>query len=168
MIFSFTCSCCGEIHEELPFTWGADAPAFANSIPENEWKDRIDLNSDQCVIDGKYFFILGRIEIPIIDTKENFYWLAWVSLSEENFVRASELWATVGRENEPPYFGWLQSEFYCYSESTLNLKTNLHTQPLGERPLVELEPTDHPLSIEQRNGITLQRVQQIAERFMHG
>lgn len=30
-------------------------------------------------------------------------------------------------------------------------------------PYVELEPTDHPLAIEQRNGITLDRVKEIEE-----
>ena len=32
-------------------------------------------------------------------------------------------------------------------------------QAVGERPLVELEPTDHPLAVEQHAGITLGRVQ---------
>ncbi len=30
-------------------------------------------------------------------------------------------------------------------------------------PYVELEPTEHPLAIEQRNGITLERVKEIQE-----
>lgn len=35
------------------------------------------------------------------------------------------------------------------------------------RPLVELEPTDHPLAVERRTGITLGRVQEIAETLLH-
>jgi hypothetical protein len=54
-----------------------------------------------------------------------------------------------------------------YSPSTLNLKTNVHTQPVGLRPLVELEPTDHPLAVEQRDGITVARVQEFAERLLN-
>ncbi len=34
--------------------------------------------------------------------------------------------------------------------------------------LIELEPTDHPLAVEQRVGITLARVQEIAETLLHG
>ncbi|MFD9615564.1 DUF2199 domain-containing protein [Streptomyces sp. NPDC059083] len=49
----------------------------------------------------------------------------------------------------------------------MNLKTKLHTQPIGDRPLVELEPTDHPLAVEQRTGITSARVQWIAEQILH-
>jgi hypothetical protein len=43
----------------------------------------------------------------------------------------------------------------------------VHTQPIGSRPLIELEPTDHPLAIEQRQGITLARVQEIAGLLLH-
>jgi len=33
---------------------------------------------------------------------------------------------------------------------------------------VELESTDHPLAVEQREGITMDRVQEIAEALLHG
>jgi hypothetical protein len=90
----------------------------------------------------------------------------WVSLSRTSYERMIALWDQPGRESEPPYFGWLQTAL-PYQPSTLNLKTMVHTQPVGERPLIELEPTDHPLAVEQRGGITLARVQEIAERMRH-
>jgi hypothetical protein len=34
---------------------------------------------------------------------------------------------------------------------------------VGTRPHIELEPTDHPLAVEQRRGITVARVIEIAE-----
>jgi hypothetical protein len=60
-------------------------------------------------------------------------------------------------------FGWLATAIAGYRPSTLGLKTNVHTQPVGERPLVELEPTDHPLAVQQRDGISLARAQEIAQ-----
>jgi len=30
----------------------------------------------------------------------------------------------------------------------------VHTQPVGFRPHVEVEPTAHPLAVEQREGVT--------------
>ena len=50
---------------------------------------------------------------------------------------------------------------------TLHLKTMAHTRPVGMTPLIELEPTDHPLAVEQREGITMARVQEIAEKLLH-
>jgi hypothetical protein len=49
----------------------------------------------------------------------------------------------------------------------LNLKTNVHSKDTGQRPYLLLEPTDHPLAIEQRAGITMERVRAIAERLLH-
>jgi hypothetical protein len=74
---------------------------------------------------------------------------------------------TPGRESEEPYFGWLSSDIPSYEPTTLELKTHVHTQPVGQRPVVELEPTDHPLAVEQRTGITVARVQRIAELMLH-
>ena len=137
------------------------------TIPESERPSRGELTSDLCIIDDKYFFILGRILIPVTDGPGPFVWLAWVSLSEQSFMRTHEIWDTAGRENEPPFFAWLQSDF-PYEPTTLALKTSLQTMPLGERPEITLEATDHPLAIEQREGITMARVQQIVEASLHG
>lgn len=163
----FNCATCGQFHDELPVVWGAPAPELWFSLPESERAERADLSSDQCIIDGEHFFILGRISIPVHDSPNPFTWLVWVSLSEENFNRASALWNVEGRESEPAYFGWLQSAL-PYQPSTLSLKTHVKTQALGERPLIEIEPSDHPLSLEQLHGISMQRVQQIAEKALHG
>ena len=64
------------------------------------------------------------------------------------------------------YFGWLSSILPTYP-STLHLKTHVHTRPIGIRPLIELEPTDHPLAREQRMGITWERVLEINRAALH-
>jgi len=77
-----------------------------------------------------------------------------------------DLWHDSKLLDEPPYFGWLSNSIDLYPE-TLNLKTNLHSGDIGQRPCLLLEPTDHPLAVEQRSGITMQRVRQIAEHALH-
>jgi len=166
MADGYICKSCGEFHAGLPLSYGADAPVYWSSIPIQEREQRGELSTDQCVIDDEYFFVLGRLELPVIGTPELFSWLVWVSLGEENFARMHELWNTEGRESEPPYFGWLSTSLPCYPD-TLSLKTHVHTRPIGMRPFIELEATDHPLAVEQRTGITMQRVQEIAECVLH-
>nr|WP_137935947.1 DUF2199 domain-containing protein [Chitinivorax sp. B] len=163
----FHCATCGQYHDEFPMCFGPSAPELWYRLPPEEREARALLSSDQCMIDEQHFFVLGRILIPVIDSPEPFVWLAWVSLSDHNFHRVCELWETEGREQEPPYFGWLQSAL-PYTTPTLSLKTHLHTMPLGERPLIELELTDHPLAQDQHRGITLARAQQMAEAVLHG
>lgn len=125
---------------------------------------------DADVIKGEHFFVCGRLVIPVTDAAPSaeFDWGVWVSLSRGSFTRALSLWTTAGREREASYFGWLSTELPLYQPSTLSLKTHVHTQAVGQRPLIELEPTDHPLAVEQRAGITLARVQEIAETLLYG
>jgi hypothetical protein len=125
------------------------------------------LSADQCVINDEHYFVKGLIEIPVLDGDEVFSWGVWVSLSRSNFARAAELWDTPGRESEPPYFGWLCTDLPFYSPTTIHLKTHVHTMPVGRRPTIELEPTSHPLAVDQRTGITTQRVREIAEATLH-
>lgn len=163
---TFTCKTCGKEHAGPPLVYGMEAPAWLYTIPEEERRKRAVLTSDQCIIDDKQFFILGRVEIPIIGREETFCWLSWVSLSEQNYDRACELWSVPGRENEPPYFGWLSSAL-PYEPTTIGLKTRVHTRPVGQRPFIELERTNHPLAIDQRVGVTFERVCEIAEVMIH-
>ncbi|UUY52420.1 DUF2199 domain-containing protein (plasmid) [Streptomyces yangpuensis] len=161
----FACSCCGAHHPELPMNYTAEAPAVWD--PTFADADDCLLSSDQCVIQAQHYFVKGLIEIPVIGSDEVFSWGAWVSLSRENFSRAADVWDTPGRESEKPYFGWLTTDLPVYSPTTLNLKTNVHTRPIGQRPFIELEPTDHPLAVEQRTGITQDRVREIAAAVLH-
>jgi hypothetical protein len=146
-------------------SYGAEAPAY--------WREEFTgdtsslLESDVCIIKGEHHFVRGTIEIPVIGADTTFSWGAWVSLSGTNFKKMLDLISAEGRENEAPYFGWLSTELPVYGTSTLNLKTHVHTRPVGLRPTIELEPTDHPLAVEQRKGITRERVREIAEQILH-
>ncbi|MEV1023146.1 DUF2199 domain-containing protein [Streptomyces sp. NPDC050264] len=124
------------------------------------------LSSDQCVIKAQHYFVAGLIEIPVIGSDEVFSWTVWVSLSQDNFARAADLWNSPEREAEEPYSGWLSTELSLYTPSTINLKTYAHTRPVGQRPFIEWEPTEHPLAVEQRTGIVPERVRDIAEAVL--
>lgn len=162
----YTCACCGEFHTELPMGYSTLSPEAWHSDFDDD-PDSV-LGEEQCVIKAEHFFIRGQIEIPVLDGDTPFSWSVWVSLSRDNFSRSLSLWNSPGREKEQPYFGWLTTSLMPYAVSTLNLATNVHTRPVGMRPLVELEPTDHPLAVEQRTGITMDRVREIAEAIRHG
>jgi len=165
-VTGFVCSTCGAVHEEMPRVLSVAAPAAWEAIPENERASRALLSADQCVIDDAYFFILGRLELPVLDGGEPFTWMTWVSVSEASFLRASQLWWTPGRESEPPCFAWVQSSL-PYPVGTLDMKADLITQPVGQRPTIRLQEADHPLYREQKLGIDRQRVQQIVESILH-
>lgn len=160
----FRCRICGQTHPDLPLAFGAEAPDHWKPALQNTAGCR--LTPDVCVIRDEYFFLRGNLEIPIIDMDQVFVWGVWVSVSRPNFDRSMDLWSREGRESAPPFFGWLSTSLQMYPD-TLNLKTMVHTRPVGTAPFVELEPTDHPLSIEQCEGIPFSRVEEIAGLLLH-
>ena len=101
----YTCRSCGESHGDLPPSLGFDAPEAWLAVPEAERERRGEISSDTCVLDGEHFFILGRLEIPVLGGPGPFVWNAWSTLSRANFERALDLWQKLGRESEPPRFG---------------------------------------------------------------
>lgn len=166
-VTGFWCSCCGQWHDEMPMAFGLNVPESLLGPVEGREK-RVEMDDDICIIRGdtSVYLVRSRLEIPMIDGPEPFAYTVWVSLSEKNFDRMLDLWQTNGRESEPPYFGWLVNSIPNYPE-TASLKAHVHTRPVGRRPLIELEPTDHPLAVEQREGITMAWVQEIVERVLH-
>lgn len=166
MGFEFVCADCGEVHKGIP-TFGAEKPLSFFEIPEEERVKRCDCNTDYCVIDGKWFFVRGCIEIPVHGEEEPFIWGVWVSLSEENFNKWLACFDQEKRSGIGPFFGWLNAWLKPYPD-TVNLKTMLHLRDKGARPYIELEPTDHPLAVEQREGISRKRVAELYSIMVHG
>jgi hypothetical protein len=128
-----------------------DSPIQYERLTPAERK-RARKSDDICVI-GEDFFIRATLPLPIIDSDDEFNVGVWVSLSKSNFARYVELFEATDVVREGPYFGWLCNRLPWYPD-TLLLKTNVHVCPYPQRPWIELEPTDHPLAIHHREGIT--------------
>lgn len=85
----------------------------------------------------------GRVE-----TDELFCYGVWTSLSAQSYEVARAAYRE--KVDAGPFFGWLSNVIPHYPK-TLNLKTQVHVRA-ETRAAIELEPTDHPLAVEQRNG----------------
>ena len=121
-------------------------------------------DGELCTV-GSDHFILANLELPY-RSGEKFVFTCWVSLSEESFRRMNECWERVGRENEEPMFAWFCNSLPTYEPTTMLLKSRVHMHPIGERPWIELEPTDHPLAIEQRTAVGDRRIFALYHAFI--
>ena len=153
----FQCKTCDEWHEGLP-DLAFDAPYQYEQLPPAE-RELARKTDDVCAI-GEDFFIRVTLPLKIVGWEDEFNFGAWVSLSEKNFRRYLELFESTEIKGEGPYFGWLCNRFPWYPD-TLSLKTNVHLRPYPDRPWIELEPTDHPLAVHQREGITQETLAEI-------
>jgi hypothetical protein len=158
---TYRCTTCGELHNDLPDV-GADKPDQWWGVPEEERDERIKLTPDTCIIDDNYF-IRGVIEIPLLNSDERFGFGVWVSQKKENFR------TYLNNRNSSeigPFFGWLCTHLAYYEEDTFFLKTKAHFRGNGLRPYIELEPTEHPLAVAQRQGISLDTAWEIVHFYL--
>ena len=164
---TFQCRCCGEPHVGMP-AFHFDRPDQLRSVSPEESAARVELTDDGCVLDldGRHYFVRGQLEIPIQGTTDHVTWSVWCSLSEASFQRYGQLFDDPERQAGESFFGWLCNAVPEYPD-TLLLKTRVHVRPYPTRPWVELEPTDHPLAVDQREGIAVERAIMVAERLLH-
>ena len=161
----FKCGRCGEYHEGLPDV-GFDAPFYYYTVPEAERERRCTLTSDFCSIDGEDYFIRGCLEIPILERSDVFAWGVWMSVSAVNFNRYKDVFDDRFHSHVGPFVGWLSNQLPTYPE-TLTLKIRAHLRDEDARPVFELEPTEHPLAIDHRNGISIDKLREIYEVTLH-
>ena len=157
----FVCSRCGEAHPGTP-TFGFAFPIDYLDVPEAERKERVFLTEDTCVIDDERFFVRGCLEIPVHGGCDPFIWGVWVAVSEQAFFEFQDLLGADTRAHHGPFEGQLSSPPRPYPDST-NLKAIVRLRDHAIRPLVEVEACGHPLALEQRNGISRERVAEIVE-----
>ncbi len=162
----FSCTVCGERHEVLPLKYSVKAPQAVMTIPSDEIDSRVVITPEQCVIDNRDFYLRGRILIPVHGVESPFVWGVWAEISPTNFLRTNEMWNTPGREQEPLFTGWLNNDLFLFGE-TINLELAVRTQEVGKRPQFLIRDPNHPLAIQQREGITVEDVQDIAEMIYH-
>lgn len=162
----YDCPVCGEHHAPLPLSASAKAPAAVAGMSAAELERRVVITADQCVVDQRRFYLRGRLVLPIHGLDEPFIWGVWAEVSPKNFLWTTERWKVQGREADAPFAGYLDSGIPFYSD-TRNLQVSVQTQPVGRRPHFRVVDPEHPLAVEQREGITLERVKEIAAAVLH-
>ena len=166
MQHAWTCKCCGRSFDTLPMDFAIEAPQNWFALSESERATRARLSADVCIIDRKEFYVRGCVEIPVSDSSETFVWGVWVSVSEESFQYIHEQWDSPIANDQPPRFGWLCNWIQGYPEPK-DIKCQVFLRSGNQRPRIVLEETDYPLAVDQRRGITLERVKQIVADSGH-
>jgi hypothetical protein len=166
MTSSWKCSCCGKVHDSIPNSFAFDGPITWGNRRKWPAPRGCSFRSDRCVIENKSYYVRAVLEISVSDSAELFVFGVWASLSETNFKRERKLRKNPTRLDEPPYFGWFSNRIWQYPD-TLSLKCNVISRAPGLRPSLELEPTNHPLAVDQRNGITQERFLELSAQCLH-
>ena len=148
------------------------------AMSEAERETRTWLSRDLCRIlppadapdVARSYYIRATLEIPIHSASDPFCWGVWVSQSEKSFDRYLETYDQ--DQSGDGSFGWLAVTMRPYQRSPVEpleyLECNVEWGPPGKRPQVLLKPCDHPLFVDQRDGISWDRAIEIAQIALHG
>ncbi len=162
----WTCATCSEKHQGVfdlgcvkPDAWPGSEEYLPNSFVEGGTDG---LSEDFCVVEGQHYFVRCILPLPLIGapSSQQFAFGVWSTLSKKNFAVYAETFDSGKQASLGPWFGWFSNRLKGYPD-TLNLKCQVNPQSGRTRPWLELEATDHPLSLESREGISFSRLVEI-------
>ncbi|MBS0295343.1 MAG: DUF2199 domain-containing protein [Proteobacteria bacterium] len=167
----WTCGHCKQIHTGL-FEFGAHAPGFWEGEADYAANGELGrftpfLSEDFCVIEESHF-VRAVLPLPLVGWEgQTFAYGVWVSLAEPNFKRYVEQFDATVVDESQAWFGWLSTRLAGYPD-TLLLKTDVHPRNDRQRPVVMIQPSEHTLYVEQRDGVTFDRLMEIYALHGHG
>ena len=174
--FVYKCACCGDEFAGAP-SFGSITPLLVDHVPEEEREERVLMTSDLCHIsartnedpDKDIFLIRVNLKIPIHGSSDAFTWGIWVTQSQQSFLRYMETYEE--DQSSDISFGWLPVTMTYYrdfdpEDFSGNLACDVHWGPKGHRPTITLHECDHPLYLDQANGISWDKAVMIAQECM--
>ncbi len=161
----YTCTICGRYHAEemRDVRAGLPEPIFVLSEKERAARAVVDPGGDFASLDGVQHFVRALLELPIPAEEDVFGWGVWVRLTEEDIRDVSARWVDEGSIG-CSYPATLATHLPAYGE-TVDLAGTLTLRAVDRLPGFELAGTPHPLSVEQREGISLERARELAEPY---
>ncbi len=173
---SYTCACCGETYSGSP-SLAYKRPVYYFWVPEEQREARVRADDDVCHIaadpdnaDGHDIYAIRcTLDIPIKGVAEPFCWGLWVSQSKDSFERYVRTFNQ--DQSQDGSSGWLAVDIPYYrrnaaGEPLESLACNVKWCTMGQRPKIEVMPCDHPLYIDQANGIEWDKAVEIAQSHM--
>lgn len=124
------------------------------------------LSEDFCVLDGAHFMVRAVLEIPVHGVAEKFGFGCWSTLSRENFDKYVEGFDEGDYPDLGPWTGWLCNRLETYI-GTEPQGVRVYPQPGRQRPTLRIMDPDHPLAIDQEQGIPVERLMEILHFYGH-
>jgi hypothetical protein len=152
-----------DLAPNAPDPWGGNPEHSPNSalVLDGDF-----LSDDFCVIEGRYFMVRCVIEIPVRELNRNFGFGCWGSLSRTNFEAYVEHFDDSNLQGTGPWSSWLCNRF-CDYIGTEPEACWMFPQLGRQRPVLKLQNDDHPLSRDQREGITAEKVLEFYRHYGH-
>jgi hypothetical protein len=151
--FRYKCSSCDQVHEGLPdITF--EMPDPCHDIGTKKRAEQMLLTTDFCILEGRQYFVRCVMEAPVHGFSQRFGWGVWCKLEWKAYKLCWDRFEENDNNNVLPLKGVLANNLLHYPD-TLGRACTIQLQNERMRPLVFLDNPDHPLTVHQREGMTL-------------
>ncbi|GGE46223.1 DUF2199 domain-containing protein [Actibacterium pelagium] len=114
------------------------------------------LTADLCQV-GQSFFIRGEVRLPLLGTKEALVYTPWISVSLDNFKSYLNSKQSGDFSSFSSANGWMMNYLQGW-DMTSWLPATLNFIAEASRPVIDVHPHHHPISMAQRNGVNFDQV----------
>lgn len=158
---SFVCGVCGQAHEGLSHDFGWKLPDELWLLPEDVRQEKLDWSPDASYHEGRWF-VRGVLYVPINDTGRQWGWGIWAEIDDKVMGVVYHNF-TEDASDAPLQTGTIANKIPGFEDS-VGQQINLRFRTADLRPLFFFpEDSQHPLAIEQREGVSLERYHEILE-----
>ncbi len=155
------CNCCGKDLGEFTFDIAFQLPDAIWALSEAERQQRAQFDSDLSRLDDRYF-IRGVAFVPVQGTDRQFGWGIWVEIPPENFFHYAKNFNSDNR-GTASFSGKAANRLLHYPD-TCGITMQVQLGDQTQRPIFTSTDPQHPLTLEQANGIPLERVHAYNDR----
>ena len=157
---NWACPCCGQRFGGI-MDIGYDHPdSWSHGNRQESGEETLKVDDDQLGSDlcrhCEHRFVRGVLKLPIKGSDEVFGFGVWSSLHPDNFDAYVAAWGKPEEADLGPWFGWMSNKLPLYGEGFLEARV----EPRGgnERPVITVEAEGHPLTRDQSQGISFDRL----------
>jgi hypothetical protein len=150
-----TCAFCGREHDvdDMDFAFRRPDPLLA--VPEAEREARCSWDVDLAKVD-ETFYVRCVLYLPR-QGGGDFGLGLWVRVSPEDFGRYLSVYEHPDQANEPPFRGVVANQVATYPP-TIGLPVTVRLTGATTRPVLVCDASTHPLAVEQREGVSNERI----------
>lgn len=160
----FKCTVCGQTHDFSDVIDFGLPRQFV--IDMHQGKLDFESNERWFIIDNKFFLIKCSLTIPINNYKDDFFWLLWISLKEDDFFSFIDRITSNSDVKEYVGSGKLFTEINSINKS-LGEDVNYHLVSINNYPTVQFLDKRTELSKMSRQGISFEDAIRIISSIYH-
>lgn len=150
---NYKCEICGKKHN-VYYSVRCPEPSYLHNLSEEEREKRVEGVGSLLLFNKDFFLVKGKIFIEVKDISEWMCFEVWARIEIEDFQKKLE---EVRKDIfDKPLVGRLEDEIPYY-ENVKNLKMDV-VLPNKDEVVFEILEENHPMMIDQKNGISKEKL----------